>query len=275
MQKSHRPIQADVQHLPRHLPVLHGLIALGLRIEAGLQQLQVDITQLVQEEAVRGRGRGRELIVLHGLVGLVRADAQPREDPPILPGKGRAQAQRAAELEVLAEVGEAEASGVPDLVAEVPVAHHTVNVQIHILALRGVCQETKPQSIRTALRDAVGVVCGLTLLGLLDLLLGQVALVELQVQLFELDALDDLNGVNDVAQALGHLAAVRVADHGVQVNGLEGQLARQADRHHDHACHPEEEDVVAGLQERGREEGLEVVVTLGVGPAEDREGEQA
>ena len=39
------------------------------------------------------------------------------------------------------------------------------------------------------------------------------------------DALDDVQRVNDIAQRLGHLAAVRIAHHAVQVHGAEGQLA--------------------------------------------------
>lgn len=40
----------------------------------------------------------------------------------------------------------------------------------------------------------------------------------------ESDALDDIKGVDDVAQGLGHLAPMSVAHHGVQVHLLEGHL---------------------------------------------------
>jgi hypothetical protein len=39
------------------------------------------------------------------------------------------------------------------------------------------------------------------------------------------DALDDVERVDDVAEALGHLAPVRVAHHAVQVDLPEGHLA--------------------------------------------------
>lgn len=38
------------------------------------------------------------------------------------------------------------------------------------------------------------------------------------------DALDNIKGVDDVAQGLGHLAPMGVAHHGVQVHLLEGHL---------------------------------------------------
>ena len=53
-----------------------------------------------------------------------------------------------------------------------------------------------------------------------------------------------------VAERLGHLAAVSVADHGVEEDVGEGNLAAELHTHHDHARDPEEEDVPAGLEER-------------------------
>ena len=39
------------------------------------------------------------------------------------------------------------------------------------------------------------------------------------------DAIDDVQGVNDIAQRLRHLAAMGITDHGVQIHLLEGHLA--------------------------------------------------
>ena len=86
------------------------------------------------------------------------------------------------------------------------------------------------------------------------------------------EALDDLDGVDDVALGLGHLLAVGVADEGVDVDLLEGdgfgELARAAIGHrdvehevaaeHDHAGDPEEEDVEAGDEQGGGVEGGEI-----------------
>mmetsp|Transcript_45487 Transcript_45487/g.140564 ORF Transcript_45487/g.140564 Transcript_45487/m.140564 type:complete len:526 (-) Transcript_45487:1306-2883(-) len=269
------PVQASVEHLTRHLPVSSRLVARSLTIETRLQQFEVDVAKFVEEEAVCGRCGAGKFVLLESLVCLLGAGAEPREDPAVLPGEGRVHGQGAGEPEALTEVPETKARGVPHLVAEVSVAHDSVNVEVHVAALQGVGEKTEAQGVGAALRDTLREVLLLALLGLLDLLLGQVALVELLLEVREADALDHVQGVDDVAQALGHLPAVGVADHGVEVDRGEGELPREADGHHHHPGYPEEEDVVPCLQQRGGEEGLEVVVALGVGPAEDGEGEEA
>mmetsp|Transcript_6391 Transcript_6391/g.18099 ORF Transcript_6391/g.18099 Transcript_6391/m.18099 type:complete len:361 (-) Transcript_6391:857-1939(-) len=65
---------------------------------------------------------------------------------------------------------------------------------------------------------------------------------------------------------------MRVADHGVQVHLLEGHLPGEVHAHHHHPGHPEEQNVVARLQEGRGVERLEVRRL--VGPLEDGEGEQ-
>ena len=104
-------------------------------------------------------------------------------------------------------------------------------------------------------------------------LLVQLRVLDFVEQHFERAALDDLERVDDVALALGHLLAVLVADDGVQEDLLEGEgLVGEVVAHDDHAGDPEEEDVVAGLEDGVRVEGLEVCGL--VGPAEDGEGVQ-
>mmetsp|Transcript_49822 Transcript_49822/g.153860 ORF Transcript_49822/g.153860 Transcript_49822/m.153860 type:complete len:1584 (+) Transcript_49822:1327-6078(+) len=61
----------------------------------------------------------------------------------------------------------------------------------------------------------------------------------------------------------------------MEVDRVEWKLPGEADRHHNHPGNPEEQYVMTCLKQRGREEGVEVVVALGVGPAEDGEGEEA
>mmetsp|Transcript_38932 Transcript_38932/g.105434 ORF Transcript_38932/g.105434 Transcript_38932/m.105434 type:complete len:282 (+) Transcript_38932:607-1452(+) len=245
----HRPIEADVQHLSRHLAVGLGLLVLAFAVEAGLQQLEIDVAEFVEEEAVGCRGGVGKLVLLKRLVGLLGAEAEPRQDPPVLPGQGRHRREGAGEAEVVAEVAEAEARGVPDLVAEVAVPDHSVDVEVYVPSLQRVGQQAEAQGVRTALRDAVGEVLLLALLGLLDLLVGEVPLMEFVLQGIKGDALNHLDGVDHIAQALGHLAPMGVTHHGMQVDRGEGQLPRQADRHHDHSRYPEEQDVVTSLQQ--------------------------
>mmetsp|Transcript_78936 Transcript_78936/g.239455 ORF Transcript_78936/g.239455 Transcript_78936/m.239455 type:complete len:678 (-) Transcript_78936:103-2136(-) len=89
------------------------------------------------------------------------------------------------------------------------------------------------------------------------------------------DARDHLQGVDHVAQALGHLPAVRVAHNPVEENRVEGKLPCEANRHHHHPRHPEEQDVRPSLQEGRGEKSLEVFVAFCVWPAEHREREKA
>ena len=106
------------------------------------------------------------------------------------------------------------------------------------------------------------------------------------------DPCDDIQGVDDIAQGLAHLPAVGVPHHRVQVHLegegnshvtrpeisqseaarlhvlrrghahlLEGQLAGELEAHHDHAGHPEEQDVMARLQQGA---GVEHIKVLGL-----------
>ena len=91
-------------------------------------------------------------------------------------------------------------------------------------------------------------------------LLGQVRLHHaagaLVHQGLEVDAVDEVDGVEHVALGLGHLVAVGVAHQAVDVDLAEGHVVHELQAHHDHAGHPEEDDVEAGDQHAGGVEGL-------------------
>ncbi len=110
--------------------------------------------------------------------------------------------------------------------------------------------------------------------------------------------LHNLNRVDDVALGLRHLLAVGVADERVNVHLFEGhrirKRARAAIRHghvggepaaeHNHARHPEEENVKAGDEQARRVERVKICAAQGcirtrlrrdVRPAEDRDRQQA
>ena len=65
---------------------------------------------------------------------------------------------------------------------------------------------------------------------------------------------DDAERVDDVALRLRHLLAVRVADQAGQVDGVERLPVGEVEAEHHHPGDPEEDDVVAGLHDRGRVE---------------------
>ena len=134
-------------------------------------------------------------------------------------------------------------------------------------------EQPDPQRVGAAARHAVGEVFPEGLLGLFDLRRAQVARLELIDELRQRAAVDDLQRVDDVPERLGHLPALLVADHRVQVDVGEGERVRELQAHHDHARDPEEEDVEARFQEGGRIERPELVRVLG--PAHHGEREQA
>src|SRR5262249_56197277 len=84
--------------------------------------------------------------------------------------------------------------------------------------------------------------------------------------------------VHGVAARLGHLAAGRVADQAVQEDVAERHgvgrvvVAHRVQAEHHHPGDPEEQDVVAGDQDRRRVEAAQVVGVLG--PAQGGERPQ-
>mmetsp|Transcript_63182 Transcript_63182/g.137389 ORF Transcript_63182/g.137389 Transcript_63182/m.137389 type:complete len:306 (+) Transcript_63182:463-1380(+) len=222
-----RPIQAHIEDVAGNLPIFSHCLGLRLPIEAGLQQLQVDVAELIKEETVSGRCSACELIFLEGLICLLRAVAQPGQNPAVLPGHRRVEAQRARELVVAAKVHQTKTCRIPNLVAKVPIADHTVNVQVHISSLERIGQQPETQGIGATLWNTFWEIGLLTRLGLCNLLIRQVALLELLAQLLEADAINDLERVDDVTQALGHLPPVGIAHHGVKVDGVERELASE------------------------------------------------
>mmetsp|Transcript_46094 Transcript_46094/g.82944 ORF Transcript_46094/g.82944 Transcript_46094/m.82944 type:complete len:277 (+) Transcript_46094:714-1544(+) len=275
MHQAHGPVQADVKYLAGYVSVSFRGLVRSLTVESRLQELEVNIAKLVKEEAVRSSGCVGKFVVLEGLVGFLGTSRKFGKDPAVLPGKWLVQPQAAWELEVVAKIHQPKARCVPDLVAEMPVTNHTVDVQIHISALKSVCQKAEAESVSTALWDAVRKVRCLSLLSLLDLFIRKISFVKFLLQIFQGDSINDLERINHVTKTLGHLSTVRISHHGMQVDRVERKLAGEADGHHDHSCHPEEKDVMTCLKERSREEGIKVVIVLDVRPAKHGEWEEA
>ena len=96
---------------------------------------------------------------------------------------------------------------------------------------------------------------------------------------FQVDAVDDVQWVQDVALGLGHLLALAITHQAVHVHGLERYLRRailvlhQVHGQHDHPGNPEENDVETGDQYVGGVEFLEEFGLLR--PAQGGEGPQA
>ena len=100
---------------------------------------------------------------------------------------------------------------IPDFVGEVAVCFHFLQTEIGIVAGGGADQQREAQRIGAHF-------------------------------------IHDDQRIDHVALGLAHFLAVFVADQAVQIDGMEGDLTGKFQPVHDHARHPEEEDVVTGLQ---------------------------
>lgn len=75
-----------------------------------------------------------------------------------------------------------------------------------------------PKCIRATLGYTVGIVLFLSLLGLLHLARVQVGVLQLFVERFQGHSVHHVHWIDDVAQRLGHLTSVGIADHRVEVD---------------------------------------------------------
>ena len=171
------------------------------------------------------------------------------------------------------------ARGVPDLVAEVAVTLDPAHVELDVTPGGGQRQVGKAQGVGTVGGNALGEFgAGLLLDGRSQLGLHHAAGALLH-QGFQIDTVDDIQRVQYVALGLGHLLALAVAHQTMHIDGLERNLRaavlmlHQMHGQHDHARHPEEDDVEAGHQHIGGVEGLQRLGLLR--PAQGGEGPQA
>jgi len=119
-----------------------------------------------------------------------------------------------------AQVHQHKARGVINLVAEVARRFHLLAVKAHVVSRAVAGDEAEAQRIRAVI-------------------------------------LDDLQRVDAVAKGFGHLPSKLVAHDAVDVNRAEGLLLHHLFAEHDHACHPEEDDIIARHKRCGRVKILE------------------
>eukprot|EP00754_Rhynchopus_humris_P043566 Rhum_TRINITY_DN3360_c0_g1::Rhum_TRINITY_DN3360_c0_g1_i1::g.10617::m.10617 len=311
VQKAESGLEADKEAVLEDLLVLQQ-VRRSLAGHHGLRELEEVVAEVVQPEGVRATHRLREVVAHEGVVdgrhGVVQAGEDPVADERevehftllelrVAAALGQQCLRHLVDTRVLLPRQERRAGrreqrrhkrrlrrqhlhrhavldGVPQLVAEVAVRHNLLDVEVHVAARRGVREQTDPEGVAAALGNALiaeGLL--LELHSPLHLSLRQVALQELVVEGLQGDATAHVKRVDDVAERLAHLASLLVAHHRVQVHGVERQLVQEDQRRHDHARHPEEQDVVASLEQLRREELLEVLV-LRVGPAQGRVRQQ-
>ena len=219
---------------PQQQGYLAVLLRLVLAIQDQLARFEVPVAEVIPEELVRPLCRVVEAVLLEGGAGGLHAAVQAVQDPPVHGVEASGRLRVGGEGPTF-EVHEQEARGVPDLVGEPGAQLEGIPVHKDVLALGG--------HERQGELEGVGAVL-----------------------------LDHLEGIDAVAEGLGHLAALHVPDQAVNVHVREGNLAHELQPHHDHPGDPEEDDVVGRDQGRGGVEALEVFGLLR--PAQGRERPQ-
>ena len=249
--------QRALEHLDQRAP--RAALLLGCDVGAlqhRLAELQVPVAELVPHEFIH-RLRG-EVEPVRREMGADRDDR--RAEPPTNPAIGNAEFARARPqvVRVLLGVHQHVARRVPELVAEVAVALDAAEVEADVAAHRRERRKREAQCVGAERRDALW---KLLARGFLDRRL-HLRLHEARRALgherLEVDAVDQVERIDDVALRLRHLLAVLVADEPGDVDLAERHVARELEPEHDHAGDPEEDDVEARHQHVGRIERREL-----------------
>ena len=77
-------------------------------------------------------------------------------------------------------------------------------------------------------------------------------------QIFKLDAVDEVQRVEDIAFRLRHLLAFGISNQTMNIDIMEGDLVGKLKSEHDHSSHPEEDDVETGYENIGWIESIEL-----------------
>ena len=212
----------------------HLLYVLVAGLQTGLCNFDIPVAEVLPDEVVQ-LGSCQTQLVLVDVAGNVGYQRiELADDPLILDGK----VARQLDCLVLVDgqVHLDKAGCVPDLVAEVAGRLYALIRETHVVSGAVAGCEGEAQRVRAVL-------------------------------------VDDLERVDAVAERLGHLAALRVAHQTVDINRLERGLAHVLHTGEDHASNPEEDNIIAGNERRGR---VEIVKLLGlVRPAERGERPQS
>jgi len=273
MKKTKTGLNASVESFTSSLKSLGLCTILGH--EKRLCCLEVDVAKLIQPEVIDCSRSTCKIILLEASVNLSDSSIETAKNPAVnLRSMFRKKRSTIAHggLEIGAELGESETDSIPDLVAEVTIANDTIDIEVDITTLSSVCTKSETKCISTTFCNTVGVLLALASLSLLNLVSTEVTVEKLLVECLKGDTLDDIDGVNDVAETLADLTAVCITDHTVKEDITERQFVSEHERHHNHTSDPEEEDIVTSLEQCSREVFGKIWSLFW--PAKDREWEQ-
>lgn len=148
-QGSLQHVEQGVHGLVHHVPVL-------LFPENALARLDIDVAEVVHEEVVEGNGGVSEVVVVELGVEVLDGLVQLVQDPFVDKGQVVLEHHGRVEGEFRFEVAQDEFAAVPDFIAELFVANDSLEVEIDVLSLEHVGEESEAEGVRTTLRDALG-----------------------------------------------------------------------------------------------------------------------
>ena len=222
----------------------------------GFDQLQIPVAVLVPEEFVH-RLRGEVEAVggkgfAHGGGGAVKRAVNPAIGGAFF-GKGRGGDGLPVSLH------EDEAGGIPQFVAEVAVAFDALQVKDDVAPHRCLRGEGEAQRVGAVRGDAVGKFFARLCFYFCRFLRLHHATGAFGDEVFEVDAVDDVEWVEHVSFGFGHFLSFAVAHQAVDIDFFEGNFAVHAvHAHQHHARDPEEDDVKAGNEDVARIECFEI-----------------
>ena len=208
-----------------------GLCRRVFAVEDGLGEFQIPVAERVPDETIKRLCRIVEAEGFHRLVHRLARLGDLALYPAV---EGKCHLGRAIRMGHVEDAPEvAITCRIPELRAEVAVALDPLHVELQHPAERGHRRIGEAQRVGTVF-------------------------------------VDDLERVDHIAERLGHLLALGVAHQPVQIDCAEGHLTHDRQLHHHHPRDPEEQDVLPGHKDRGREIALQFRGV--VGPSQCADG---
>ena len=210
-------------------------------VQRDFRELDIPVAILVPHELVDGLRGEVEAIGFKTRLDIGECVAKTLADPPLRDAEARG-LRRARQFGVTQDHQD-KTRCVPDLVAEIAIPVDPPQIEAHIPTLRRHGRKCEAQGIGAITRHSRGKLAprgGFDFGRVLGAHESGRALADERLQV---DAVDQIDRVEDVAFRFRHFLAFRVAHQTMDVDLAERHLAHELQAHHDHACNPEEDDV--------------------------------
>ena len=135
------------------------------------------------------------------------------------------------------------ASGVPQFVAEVLVAFDTSQVEANVPARRRQGSESEAHGVSTILTDSVRKLLARYFFDSWRQVILHHSLRTLHYQGIEIDAVDQVDGVENITLRFGHLLTFLISNQAVDIDLTKRHVTHEFHAEHDHARDPEKYDV--------------------------------